>query len=94
MTRRFLSLAVLSAAALTFSACTHNKLTNLPPGEYESSTKTTNAQGTTTSKSTTTEVEVDRHGNKSATQTTKTTTDPKGLFNKSTTTQTNKVYNN
>lgn len=69
---------------LGLSACT-NSPANLPPGHYSSSTKSTDAAGTTYKKSTETDVEVDRYGNKSATSETETTTDPKGLFNKSTT---------
>lgn len=75
-------LALVMGLGLT--AC-HTSPASLPPGEYKSSTTSTDADGTTYKKSTETNVEVDRYGNKRATTETETSTDPKGLFNKSTT---------
>lgn len=83
------TLAVL--ATIMLGACTQHPKT-LPPGEYESTRTKTNAQGTTTTQKTNTNVYYDQYGNKRATQQTETSKDPKGLFNKSTTTTT-KTYN-
>lgn len=64
-------------------ACT-NSATDLPPGEYEKSTSRTTSDGTTYTTDTDTKVEYDSDGRKKATVESKTTKDPKGLFNKST----------
>ncbi len=74
----------LALAALSVSACTMNRATDLPPGKYESSTKSVDAEGTAHKQEQTTNVYYDQYGNKKATVDTKKTTDPKGLFNKST----------
>ena len=84
----------LMAAAVTLvglPACS-NRATDLPPGKYESSSKSVNSQGTAVTRDTETEVEVDEYGNKKATTETTTTKDPKGLFNKSTSTSKSTEY--
>ena len=83
MTRSMLVL--LAAVAATTVACTpEQRAQTLPPGTYEKTTKTTDAAGTTTTQKVETEVEVDEEGDKTAVVKTKTTRDPKGLFNKQT----------
>lgn len=86
-------LALLSTTALTGCMYGDKESTpaSLPPGEYESTSSRTDANGTTTSTETNTDVTVDKYGNKTATVSKETTTDPKGLFNKNTTTST-KTY--
>ncbi len=83
--KKSLACLTLSLAALSVSACTMTRsATDLPPGRYESSTKSVDNSGTATKKEATTNVYYDADGNKKATVDTKTTKDPKGLFNKST----------
>lgn len=81
----------VSLAVLALGACTSAPVTTLPPGQYEHRTTSTNAAGTEVDKTTQTDVYYDQNGNKRATQQTRTTTDPKGLFNK-TTTKSTKTY--
>ncbi len=90
MTKTYTSLALALLATVAVSACTQSKIQSLPPGEYTSTTKTTQDNGTNTNVKKTTNVGYDAHGNKVGTVKTETTTDPEGLFNKrkSTTTQT------
>ncbi len=85
------TLMTLCAAAAMLSAC-QSAPTTLPPGEYSHTERSTSASGTEVKKTTDTNVYVDENGNKKAAQTTTTSTDPKGLFNKSTSTST-KTYN-
>lgn len=77
---------LLALSALTLSiACTpEQKVMNNPPGKYERSTSTTDSQGTTIDDQSSTKVSVDEYGNKKAVIKSKTTKDPKGLFNKTT----------
>jgi hypothetical protein len=84
------TLITLCATAAVLSACQSHPET-LPPGQYSHSERSVNSSGTETQKSTNTNVYVDEHGNKKATQQTTTSTDPQGLFNKSTSTTT-KTY--
>ncbi len=84
---KIIALTAISLTTLGITACTQSG-TSLPPGKYETSTKSTDANGTTYKTDRTTDVDVDSNGNKSATVKTKTSTDPKGLFNKSTTSST------
>jgi hypothetical protein len=87
-----LTLMTAAVALLAIPACTQSqRATDLPPGKYESQTSSVNADGTKTTRSTTTEVDQDRDGDKSATTETKTTRDPKGLFNKQTSKTTTKT---
>lgn len=88
---RFFALLGVSAAILTIAACTAAP-TTLPPGQYEKTEKSVNQYGTEVSKETQTRVYYDQEGNKRAVQETETSTDPKGLFNKSTS-KTVKTYN-
>jgi hypothetical protein len=90
MKNTFLTLGAM-AAVLTLMACESDPRT-LPPGEYSRTEKTTSSQGTDAEKTTKTNVYVDEHGNKKAVQSTETSTDPEGWFNK-TTTKSTKTYN-
>lgn len=85
-----LLIAVAALGVIGLGACApHN---TMPPGHYESTSSSTNAKGTKTTVDKETDVYYDRYGNKKSTVKTETTTDPKGLFNKETTTST-KTYN-
>ena len=94
MTSKFIALSALSLTVLAVSACTTtptSTIANTPPGTYKSTTKTTNSEGTNTSVEKTTKVGYDANGNKVGTVKTETTTDPKGLMNKSKSTSTTTV---
>jgi hypothetical protein len=83
---RFLTLTAISIAALSIAACTPaEQALNKPPGKYESSTSSTDANGVATEQNKSTSVGYDSNGNKKAVVKSKTTRDPPGLFNKSTT---------
>lgn len=70
---------------LALAACSaEQRATDLPPGSYEHSSSSKDANGTSYDTKKTTDVTVDEYGNKRAVVTTKTSKDPKGLFNKST----------
>ncbi len=87
--------ALLAFTCLGVAACSHDKAADLAPGQYKSSTSSTDANGTAVDKNTTTNVAVDPNGNKIVNTTTKTSTDPKGLFNKTTnTTSSTATYGN
>ena len=85
MNRKYTSLILVSAITLGVSACTPSeRATTLPPGQYEKTTTSTDANGTTYEKKTSTDVGYDASGNKTATVKTETSKDPRGLFNKET----------
>lgn len=85
-------LATASLITLTLSSCTQEqRVLNNPPGKYEKTTSSTDAVGTTTERRSSTEVSVDQYGNKKAVIKSKTTKDPKGLFNKTTADQSKQV---
>jgi hypothetical protein len=81
-------LTTLCAIALTgvsLSACTERQsAVDLPPGQYHHVTRSTDSAGTSREDNDTTTVGVDAYGNKTAVVRKKTTTDPRGLFNKRT----------
>ena len=56
-----------------------------PPGKYEHSTSNTDSSGTTTESNQSTTVGYDKNGNKKAVIKSEQSTDPAGLFNKTTT---------
>jgi hypothetical protein len=87
--KKLMALMSVSAAVLMISACT-SAPTTLPPGEYHSTNRSVNENGTAVEKDQTTKVYYDEYGNKKASQETTTSRDPKGLFNKSTSTSTKK----
>ncbi len=85
MNKKLSTLLAASALALSVSACTpEQRLSGKSPGTYESTETSTDAKGTKIVKHYTTEVTVDEYGNKKEVVTTKTTKDPKGLMNKTT----------
>lgn len=86
MKKTLSTLVTVSALALSLSACQDSVL-NTPPGKYEKTTSSTDAHGTTTEQQSSTDISVDAQGNKKAVVKSKTTKDPKGLFNKTTTDQ-------
>jgi len=91
---RLSTLLAVSALALGLGACGfmhEQSVLNNPPGKYEKTVSSTNAQGTTTEKQSSTEVTVDAYGNKTAVIKSKTTKDPEGLFNSTTTSQSKQV---
>lgn len=81
---------IVSAALLGMSACTPTHTTALdnPPGQYEKTTTSTSSNGTDVQHKTSETVGYDANGNKQAVVKDKTTVDPPGLFNKSTSTTT------
>jgi outer membrane lipopolysaccharide assembly protein LptE/RlpB len=91
-----LTLLLIAGTALTLGACTHDNKSalDMPPGKYERTTSSTDANGTTTQNQTSTDVNVDQYGNKRAVVETQTTQDPKGLFNKTTTNKSKVVEQN
>ncbi len=80
---KYTALIVCGTALLGVTACSSSPRT-LPAGEYNKTEKATNSEGTNIEKNTKTHVYYDENGNKRAVQETETTTDPEGLFNKST----------
>jgi|GEM_PF-2873007 len=87
-------LLVMSVLSFGIGACTQERersVLNNPPGTYETDVSSTDASGTTTEKESSVVVDEDAQGKKTAVVKSKTTTDPKGLFNKTTTSQTKKV---
>lgn len=80
------ALCAVAALSLGVSACTETKsATDLPPGQYKHVTRSTDSNGTTTVDRGTTTVGEDAYGNKTAVVNKKRSTDPRGLFNKSST---------
>lgn len=92
MNKTLLSVFAITATTLLATACERgDDISNLPPGKYEKTTRSTDAYGTTTESTRSTEVDEDAYGNKRAVIEDKTTKDPKGLLNKRTTSNTKKV---
>jgi hypothetical protein len=83
MKNKILITGVLSLMSIPVSGCMQNT-TDLPPGKYESKTSSTDSNGTTTEQKKVTDVTVDEYGNKTTVIQSKTSKDPRGLFNKST----------
>ncbi|MBN8530881.1 MAG: hypothetical protein J0L97_03335 [Alphaproteobacteria bacterium] len=75
--------AFLGTCAL--AACADDASIHRAPGKYESTTTSTDQYGTTVKREETTDVQVDSSGRKKAVVKSKTTRDPKGLLNKTTT---------
>lgn len=71
----------LSVLTMFASACEQERLSTLPPGKYEKTTTSTDSEGTTTKRTTSREITEDAEGKKKEVIKTKTTKDPKGLFN-------------
>lgn len=92
MRNQVLTLCAVAVTGLAVSACSTTNPADMPPGKYERTTTSTNANGTEVTRKSSTDVNVDSHGNKSATVKSKTTEDPKGLFNKKTTSESESTY--
>ncbi|MDB5491117.1 MAG: hypothetical protein JWO78_966 [Micavibrio sp.] len=92
MRNHVLTLCALAVTGLAASACSTSSPADLPPGKYERTTTSVNSNGTEVTRKASTDVSVDRYGNKSATVKSKTTQDPQGLFNKKTTSETESTY--
>ena len=88
--KKFLLTTAILLAGTSITACT-TSAADLPEGKYEKSTVTKDAAGTKYTTDTETNVDRDSDGHKTATTTTKTTKDPKGLFNKSSTESTTTI---
>jgi len=87
-------IVVLTTTALMgLTACDMHSSSpkDLPPGTYVDKAEHTDRDGTNVEAKKTTQVGYDEYGNKTAVVKTKTTTDPKGLFNKETTRSTTVV---
>jgi hypothetical protein len=84
MRKTHISLSAL-LIVMALSGCMHNNAKDLPPGRYERSSTTVDSKGTARASESSTNVYYDENGHKKSTVDTKTSTDPKGLFNKSTT---------
>ncbi len=80
----FMSCAIL-IAAVGLSACAEQRAENLPPGTYKSRSMTVDSAGTKREKKSSTKVTVDDNGDRTVEMENESSTDPKGLFNKSTT---------
>jgi len=88
------SLMALSIALVTLTACggsTSNSRNLPPPGQYERTSSHTTPGGTSVETQTQTNVTTDEYGNRTAVIEQSTTTDPPGLFNRNTTTNTRVV---
>ena len=70
---------------LALSGCMYDHPRGVPPGQYQQTTKSVDSHGTERQIDTSTNVYYDQYGNKKAVVDEKTSTDPKGLHNKSTT---------
>ena len=79
-----LTIIAFAAASMIVSGCERSAV-DLPPGKYENRTSSTDSNNMTTEKENSTTVGYDSYGNKKAVVHTKTSRDPPGLFNKSTT---------
>lgn len=85
MNKTIPTVITVSALALVLGACTpEQRMHHKGPGSYESTETNTDAKGTTTVKTSTTEVTIDEDGNRKETITSKTSRDPEGLGNKTT----------
>jgi hypothetical protein len=89
MKKNSTSILALSILALGLSACMDMKnAMDTPESKYENTSSSTDAKGTKTTSQSSSEVGTDAQGNRHSVIKTKTTKDPKGLMNKSTTSQT------
>jgi hypothetical protein len=85
MEKKLSILLALSVLTLGLASCTQEeRVLNNPPGKYKKTTTSTDSSGTTTDTRSSTDVSVDEYGNKKAVIKSKTSRDPKGLFNKTT----------
>ena len=90
MIKAFLTLTTITVLGLGVTGCAD--VIDKPVGTYKSSTTTKSPSGTKTTTDKTTYVYTDEHGDKKMTEKVETTKDPKGMFNKTTSTSV-KTYN-
>lgn len=84
---------ILLGVLVTGAGCTYNEPANLPaPGHYDRTTVSTNSQGTTVSNQKSTDVTVDADGNKTAVIKNSNSTDPEGLLNRRSNTNTTIIH--
>ncbi len=89
MKNKTATILALSALALGLNACMDMKnAMDTPESKYENTTRSTDAKGTETTSQSSSEVGTDAQGHKHSVIKTKVTTDPKGLMNKTTKSQT------
>lgn len=89
MKTKLKTIATISVLTLGLAACEmHNKPYNRAPGSYDKTSRSTDANGTAYEQDDSTDVSVDSYGNRKTVVRTKTTKDPKGLMNKTTTSKT------
>jgi hypothetical protein len=89
MKTKLTTIVAVSVLTLGLAACEmHNKPYNPAPGSYDKTSRSTDANGTTYEQDNSTDVTVDSDGRKKTVVRTKTTKDPKGLMNKTTTSKT------
>ena len=89
MNKPLITLLTVSTLMLSLSACMDMKnAMDMPDGKSEKMSSSTDANGTTTQRQYSTETDTDETGHKKTIVKSKVTKDPKGLFNKTTTTQT------
>jgi hypothetical protein len=92
MNKNIPTIITVSALALAMSACTpEQRMSHKNPGSYESTETSTDAKGTTTVRTSTTEVSVDEDGHRRETITSKISKDPDGFMNKTTTKKTSRT---
>ena len=93
-----IQLILLSSLALTVSACESfypdrsiHTTSSVPPRNYNQTLTSTDIAGTKTVEKTSNKIRVDSDGHKRTTYKSKTTTDPKGLMNKTTLSKTTDI---
>ncbi|MBI1276243.1 hypothetical protein GC177_09785 [bacterium] len=91
MSTKLITALAFAGTTLILVACSSNNHPLPPEGKYKSYESSTDANGTTYTTEKTTKVDRDDDGDKKAVVKTKTTKDPKGWFNKETTSESKKV---
>ena len=84
--KKYLLYIAIPLTALMLSACMYHEPRSLPPGQYEDNSSSVDSKGTSRETKVSTDVYYDENGNKQYRTSRKTVTDPKGLFNKTTST--------
>jgi hypothetical protein len=89
MNKKLLNLVATSAVTISLAACMDmQNAFDMPTGKSEQTNSSTDSSGTKTTRTSATEVERDGTGHNKTVVKTKTTRDPEGLMNKTTTSQT------
>ena len=92
MKNKLSTLAIVSFMALGLNACCQDKDDMKKSSDrYEKTEVSKDANGTTTERQTSSDYDRDDNGHKKVVVKTKTTKDPKGLFNKTTTNESKEV---